>query len=75
VIAHDDVDPLLRDISQLTVLASDARRDVPLRARCRARMRREPRPRRLLGPVVFAGLCVLYLTALVIDVLRLQGMP
>ena len=75
VIAHDDVDPLLRDISQLTVLAPDARRSVQLRARCRARMRREPRPRRLLGPVVFAGLCVLYLTALVIDVLRLQGMP
>lgn len=75
MIAHDDVDPLLRDISQLTVLAPDARRAAQLRARCHARMRREPRPRRLLGPVVFAGLCVLYVTALVIDVLRLQGMP
>ncbi len=73
--AHDDVDPLVRDLSQLTVLAPDARRAVQLRARCRATMRREPRPRRMLGPVVFAGLCVLYLTALVIDVLRLQGMP
>ena len=73
--AHDDVDPLLRDIRQLTVLAPDARRAIQLRARCRARMRREPRPRRMLGPVVFAGLCALYLTALVIDVVRLPGMP
>jgi len=75
VIAHDDVDPLRRDLSRLAVLAPDARRAAQLRARCRARMRREPRPRRMLGPVVFASLCVLYLTALVIDVLRLQGMP
>lgn len=75
MIAHDDVDPLLRDLSRLAALTPDERRAVRVRARCRARMRREPRPRRMLGPVVFAGLCVLYLTALVIDVLRLQGMP
>jgi len=73
--ADDDVDPLLCDLSPLTVLAPDERRAAQLRARCRARMRREPRPRRMLGPVVFAGLCVLYLAALVIDVLRLRGMP
>ncbi len=73
--ADDDLDQLRRDIGQVTVLAPDERRTAQLRARCRATMGREPRPPLRLGPVAFAGLCALYLAALVIDVLRLRGLP
>jgi hypothetical protein len=38
-------------------------------------MRRPPTRKHLLGRVVFTGLCVLYLSALVLDVLRLRGLP
>jgi hypothetical protein len=37
-------------------------------------MRRAPKPVPRLGPVLFAGLCVLYLSALVLDLLRMRGM-
>lgn len=67
-------DPVLRDISRLAVLAPDARRAAQLRARCRARLRRAPQPTRVLGPVLFTALCVLYLSALVLDAMRLGGM-
>jgi len=69
----DDEDPVLRGISELTVLTPDARRAAVLRERCRARLRRAPEPRRTLGPALFGSLCVLYLAALVLDVLRLRG--
>jgi hypothetical protein len=59
---------------ELTVLTPDERRAAQLRARCRAKMRLAPRPRRALGPALFTGLCVLYLWALAFDVLRLQDM-
>jgi hypothetical protein len=36
-------------------------------------MGRAPQPRRRLGPVVFTSLCLIYVSALVLDVLRLQG--
>jgi hypothetical protein len=55
------------------VLSPDARRAALVRERCRARMRRAPEPRRMLGPALFGSLCVLYLAALVLDVLRLRG--
>jgi hypothetical protein len=74
VIGDDASDPVLRRISRLPVLIPDNRRAAQLRARCRARMQRAPQPRRVLGPALFTGLCVLYLSALAFDVLRLQGM-
>ena len=74
MIADGASDPVLRSISRLAVLTPDERRAAQLRERCRAQMRRAPTPERRLGPVLFTGLCVLYLSALVLDVLRLQGM-
>ena len=67
---HDD--PLCRRVSQLTVLTPDERRAERLRARCRAKLAaRAPRTRRPFAPAVFAGLCLLYLSAIVRDVLQL----
>jgi hypothetical protein len=37
-------------------------------------MRRPAKRPPVLGPVLFTGLCVLYLSALVLDVLLLHGM-
>ena len=74
MIVDDASDPILRSISRLAVLTPDERRAAQLRERCRAQMRRTPKPERRLGPVLFTGLCVLYLSALVLDVLRLRGM-
>jgi hypothetical protein len=73
VTVDDASDPILRRISRLPVLSPDDRRAAQLRARCRARMRRTPTPEPILGRVLFAGLCVLYLSALVLDVMRLPG--
>ena len=74
MIVDETSDPVLRRISRLPVFIPDERRAALLRQRCRARVRRTPPPRRVLGPAVFTGLCVLYLSALVLDVLRLRGM-
>jgi hypothetical protein len=74
VIVDDSSDPVLRSVSRLALLTPDERRAARLRERCRTRMRRAPKPERTLGPVLFTGLCVLYLSALVLDVLRLRGM-
>jgi len=74
MIVDDASDPVLRSISRLPVLTPDERRAAKLRERCRAQMRRAPKPERRLGPVLFTGLCVLYLSALLLDVLRLRGM-
>ena len=73
MIVDDASDPVLRDIGRLAVLTPDGHRAARLRERCRAQLRRRPEPRRALGPVVFTGLCVLYLSALALDVLRLRG--
>jgi hypothetical protein len=70
----DASDPVLRGISRLVVLTPDERRAAQLRERCHAQMRRAPKPERRLGPALFTGLCVLYLSALVLDVLRLRGL-
>ncbi len=68
-------DALLRQVGRLTVLTSDEQRAGRLRARCRARLAgRAPQPSHRLGPAVLAGLCLLYLSAVVHDVLQLQGM-
>ena len=71
--ADDAPDPVLLGVSRLTVLTPDERRAALLRERCRARMRRTPKRKPALGPALFSGLCVLYLAALLLDVLRLRG--
>jgi hypothetical protein len=68
-------DLLLRQVSQLTVLTPDERRAEHLLVRCRARLaRRRAAPRQGYGPALLAGFCVLYLSAIVHDVLRWRGM-
>ena len=74
MIVDDSSELVLRNVSQLPVLTPDERRAAQVRARCRDRMRRPPESGRKLGPVLFTGLCVLYLSALVLDVLRLRGL-
>jgi hypothetical protein len=69
----DDPDPVLRGISALPVLTPDARRSAVVREHCRARMRQTAEPRPTLGPALLGSLCVLYLSAIVLDVLRLRG--
>lgn len=73
MICDDASDPVLRALSRLPVLSPDERRAARLRARCHARLRRAPEPKRSLGPVLLTGLCVLYLSALVLDVMKLRG--
>jgi len=74
MIVDDASDPVLRSIGRLALLTPDQRRAARVRERCRAQMRDAPKPERRLGPVLLTGLCVLYLSALVLDVLRLRGM-
>jgi len=74
MIVDDAPDPVLRSISGLVELTPDTGRAEQLRERCRAQMRRAPKPGSMLGPVLFTGLCVIYLSVLVLDVLRLRGM-
>ena len=73
MIGDDASDPFLRGLEQLAALTPDERRAVRLRARCHAQLRRAPEPQRRLGPVLFTGLCVLYVSALVLDVMKLRG--
>ena len=69
-----DHDRLLLEISRLTVLTPNEQRAARLRARCRAKLAPPaPRKRPVVGPAVFAGFCLLYLSALVHDVLQLRG--
>ena len=68
-------DLLMRQVSQLTVLTPNQPRAERLRAQCRARLaRRQARPRRRYGPVLLAGFCVLYLSAIVHDILLWRGL-
>ena len=70
-----DDDLILRRLSALTVLTSDEPRAERLRARCRVALeRRAPIKRRRVGPTLLAGLGVIYLSALVHDVLLLRSM-
>lgn len=74
MIVDDAFDPVLHSISRLGVLTPDERRAAQVRERCRAQMRRAPKPERRLGPVLFTGLCLFYVLALVLDLLRLRGL-
>ena len=73
MIVDETSDLVLRRVGQLPVLSPDESRSAQIRARCRAQMRRTPKPQRKLGPVLFTSLCVIYVSALVLDVLRLRG--
>lgn len=68
-------DPIGRSVSRLPILSPDERRGGRLRERCRARLARcnAAKPRRF-GHALVAGLCLLYLAAVVHDVLWLRGM-
>ena len=63
-------DPVARALACLIPLAPDKARSAHVRQRCQARMR-HTRPVRMLVPALLTGLCMLYLSALVLDVLRL----
>jgi hypothetical protein len=69
----DAADLVQRRISGLVVLTPDEQRAEQFRRRCRAQMRCTPKPRSMLAPVLLTGLCMIYLGALVLDLLRLQG--
>ncbi len=66
-------DALLRRVSELTVLTSDHRRAERLRSRCRAALeQRTSVKQQRLGPALLAGVGLIYLSALVHDVLLLR---
>lgn len=71
----DAADPIVRGMSQLHVLTSDEHRAERVRARCRAglvsRVRTEERPS---GEGLIAGLCFVYLSAVVHSLFRMRGM-
>lgn len=69
----DADDPVVHRLRRLEKLAPDQRRAEQVRQRCRARLRRPPAPDSRLAPVLVTSLCVLYLFAIAIDVLRLRG--
>lgn len=65
----------LQGVSRLPVLAPDQDRAERLRARCRARLaRRTPAPRRRYSAALLAGICLVYLSAVVHDVLHWRGL-
>ena len=69
---HDN-DPILLSVRRLQILTPDDARTERVRARCRARLGdRGPARNHQFGPALIAGLCVLYLSAIVHDVLRLS---
>ena len=68
-------DPILRSVSRLPVLTPNQQRAALLRARCHAKLAHRPAEKAgRLGPAAAAGFCVVYLTALVHDVLRFRGL-
>jgi hypothetical protein len=68
-------DPILPGVSRLPVLVPNEQRAARLRARCHARLaRRAPEKTRGFGPAAVAGFCLLYLSAVVHDVLRVRDM-
>jgi hypothetical protein len=66
-------DPILRRMSELTVLTPDDRRAERVRLRCRAALKQPAlSERRLVGPALLASIGLIYLSALVHDVLQLR---
>ncbi len=77
-----DCDPVLRSLERLPLLKPDEARAERVRARCRSgisrhRQRLEHAERGANGAVLevtLVGLCVMYLSAVVHDALRLHGL-
>ena len=80
---YDTDDPIFERLKQLRLLEPDRERTDRLRIRCRAQLGRTRRgrgssrapggfERRVVGPVVFAAFCLLYVTGLVVTALRLH---
>jgi hypothetical protein len=77
-----DRDPVLRSLERLPLLKPDEARAERVRARCRSGIsRRRRRPEHsergantAVLEVTLAGLCVMYLSAVVHDALRLHGL-
>lgn len=69
-------DRLLQEVSRLTVLTPNEQRANRLRARCRAKLAPPaPSKQQTMGPAVVAGFCLLYLSAIVHDVLQIYFRP
>jgi hypothetical protein len=73
-------DPILRNLHRLPQLEPDRARAERVRMRCRAAVARRDvanAPRRgtftsrVIEPALVGGLCLIYLTAVILDVLRL----
>jgi hypothetical protein len=80
----EDGDPMLRTLRRLPVLEPDTSRAERVRTRCRSTIARRHeqaespgRPRAFtayaLVPALVGGLCLMYLSAVVHDLLRLRG--
>ena len=68
-------DPVLRRVSELTVVTSDHRRAERLRSRCRAALEQcAPMNGQRVGPALLAGLGLIYLSALIFDVMALRAL-
>ena len=68
-------DPVLRRVSELTVLTSDDQRAERLRSRCRAALeQRPPVNRQRVGPALLAGVGLIYLSALIFDLTALRAL-
>ena len=82
--SHDTHDPKAASLDRLPRLAPDSHRAERVRVRCRTRLGQSPRRKariaattgracRLLAPLAVGGFCVLYVVALVVTTLRLEG--
>jgi len=80
----DTHDPIVDELRRLQSLAPDHGWTDRVRTRCRTHLARSQAPpartngtarfaRRVVAPVVVGSFCVLYIAALVITTLRLQG--
>ena len=67
-------DPILRPVSRLPGLTPDRRRADRVRARCRAKLAPPARKQgSVMEPALLAGFCLLYLSAIVHDVLQFRA--
>ena len=80
---YETDDPIFERLKQLPLLAADEERSNRLRIRCRRQLGRRRRyresrhaptgfVRRAVGPIVFAGFCLLYVVGLLATALRLH---
>lgn len=74
MIVDDVPDRVVRSIDGLVVLTPDQRRAEQFRERCRCQLRRASKPASVLGPVLITSVGMIFLCALVLDLLRLRGL-